>query len=323
MDSMSSSIDYSRQPSSKPAQPPRVSAALIRPLDELLDSSFIIVDKPRGPSSHEVTAWVKKLAGSNKSGHSGTLDPNVSGVLPVALGRATKLLLYLTSKDKKYVCLMRTGKEMTEREMKGVFVRFVGEIIQTPPKMSAVAKRPRRRKVYYIKLLQIRSSDVLFEVHCEAGTYIRVLVSDFARFTGGAEMLELRRTSVGSIEEKSSHTLQAISDAMWLAKELHEEERIRSMLIPADEALALSNIVLRDSAVEAVCAGAHLFAPGVEKHDVAITRGSLVAMVTIKGELVGVARAEMSSGEIKERKKGAVAVPVRIMMKRGTYKKQW
>jgi len=261
--------------------------------------------------------------GSSKSGHSGTLDPNVSGVLPVAIGRATKLLPYLTGKDKKYVCLMRTGKEMTEREIKGIFVRFTGEITQTPPKMSAVAKRPRRRKVYYIKHLQIRKRDVLFEVHCEAGTYIRVLVVDFARFTNGAEMLELRRTSVGSIQEAQSHTLQAISDAMWLAREKHDEIRIRSMLIPAEEALQLPKIVLRDAAIEAVCAGALLFAPGVEKHDVAITRGSLVALVTIKGELVGVARAEMSSGEIRERKKGAVAVPERIFMKRGTYQKHW
>ena len=95
------------------------------------------------------------------------------------------------------------------------------------------------------------------------------------------------------------------------------------MLIPADEALALPKIVLRDAAVEAVCAGAHLFAPGVEMHDVAITRGSLVALVTLKGELVGVARAEMSSGEMKERKKGAIGVPERIFMKRGRYRNNW
>jgi len=300
-----------------------MSSSNTQPLSDLVESSFIIVDKPRGPSSHEVTAWVRKLLGSTKSGHSGTLDPNVSGVLPVALGKASKLLMYLTSKDKKYVCLMRTGREMTEREMKGIYVRFLGEITQTPPKMSAVRKRPRKRKVYYIKHLQIRKRDVLFEVHCEAGTYIRVLVADFAPLTGGAEMLELRRTSVGSIPETSSHTLQAISDAMWLAQEKHEENRIRSMLIPAEEALQLPKIVLRDAAIEAVCAGALLFAPGVEKHDVAIMRGSLVALVSRKGELVGVGRAEMSSQEVLMKKKGTAAVPVRIMMKRGTYKKEW
>ena len=304
-----------------------MSSSATRSLSELLDSSFVIIDKPRGPSSHEVTAWVRRILGVGKSGHSGTLDPNVSGVLPVALGRATKLLPYLTSKDKKYVCLMRTGRQMTEREIKGIFVRFIGEIVQTPPKMSAVAKKPRRRKVYYIKPLQIRSSDVLFEVHCEAGTYVRVLVQDFGRSTGGAEMLELRRTSVGSIGESSSHTMQALSDAAWLAREGHDESSIRSMLIPADEALALPKIVLRDSAVEAVCAGAHLFAPGVEMHDVAITRGSLVALVTLKGELVGVARTEVSSGEMKDKmrdkKGGEIAVPERIFMKRGTYGKGW
>ena len=207
--------------------------------------------------------------------------------------------------------------------MKGIFVRFVGVITQTPPKMSAVAKRARKRKVFYIRPLQIRQRDVLFEVHCEAGTYIRVLVADFARFTGGAEMLELRRTSVGSILEAQSHTLQALSDAMWLAQEKHDEKRIRSMLIPAEEALQLPKIVLRDAAIEAVCAGALLFAPGVEKHDVAITRGQLVALVSSKGELVGVGRAEMSSQEIQMKKKGTVVVPVRIMMKRGTYKKEW
>ena len=95
------------------------------------------------------------------------------------------------------------------------------------------------------------------------------------------------------------------------------------MLIPAEEALQLPKIVLRDAAIEAVCAGASLFSPGVEKHDVAIMRGSLVALVSRKGELVGVGRAEMSSQELLMKKKGTVVVPVRIMMKRGTYKKEW
>ncbi|MEM4554729.1 MAG: RNA-guided pseudouridylation complex pseudouridine synthase subunit Cbf5 [Candidatus Anstonellaceae archaeon] len=292
-------------------------------LGQLLDCSFVIIDKPRGPSSHEVSAWVRKILGINKSGHSGTLDPQVSGVLPVALGKATKLLSYMTGKDKTYVCLMRTGTKPTEKEVRSVFEKFVGEIVQTPPKESAVAKKPRKRKVYYIKPLQIRSSDVLFEVHCQAGTYIRVLVEDFAPYFGGAKMLELRRTAVGSITEASAHTLHELSDAAWLAKEKHDESRIRSMLIPADEALALPRIVLRDSAIEAVCAGAPLYAPGVEGHDVSFTRGSLVALISKKGELVGVACAQMSSSELTVTKTGVAAVPKRIFMQRGVYPKGW
>ena len=187
-------------------------------LDELLNCSFVIVDKPQGPSSHEVAAWVRKILGVEKSGHSGTLDPNVSGVLPVGIGKATRLLPYLTTKDKRYVCLMKTGRELPAQEVSALFKRFTGTITQTPPKMSAVRKVARKRKVYYIKPLEIQSTKVLFEVHCEAGTYIRVLVSDFAEFTSGAEMLELRRTSVGSIPESKCRRLQQISDAMWFAR---------------------------------------------------------------------------------------------------------
>ena len=115
-------------------------------LDELLNCSFCVVDKPRGPSSHEVAAYVRKILGVEKSGHSGTLDPNVSGVLPVGLGKATRLLPYVTTKDKKYVCLMKTKRELPESEILSLFKRFTGTITQTPPKMSAVAKKPRKRK---------------------------------------------------------------------------------------------------------------------------------------------------------------------------------
>ncbi|VVC02129.1 putative tRNA pseudouridine synthase B [uncultured archaeon] len=290
-------------------------------LSELLSCSFVVIDKPRGPSSHEVSAWVRKILGTEKSGHCGTLDPQVSGVLPVGVGKATKLLPYLTSKDKKYVCLMRTGREVSEQEILGLFKRFTGEITQTPPKMSAVAKVKRKRKVYYIKPIQIKPKDVLFEVHCEAGTYIRVLVSDFGRFVGGAEMLELRRIAVGVIPESSCHTLQALSDAYWLATEKHDEAEIRKMLVPPQEALGLPSMTVRDSAVETVCAGSPLYAPGLVGADAGIKKGGNVMLLTEKGEFIGVGKAEMPSEEIAVKKAGAVALPERIIMKRGTYPK--
>ncbi|MCX8198163.1 MAG: RNA-guided pseudouridylation complex pseudouridine synthase subunit Cbf5 [Candidatus Micrarchaeota archaeon] len=290
-------------------------------LGELLNCSFVMVDKPQGPSSHEVAAWVRKLLGAKKTGHAGTLDPNVSGVLPVAVGKATRLLRYIASHDKKYVCLMRTGKELSEKEVGELFSRFTGEITQTPPKMSAVRKAPRKRKVYYIKPLEIMSKKVLFEVHCEAGTYVRVLVSDFAKLTSGASMLELRRTSVGRIGESACHTLQQISDAMWLAKEKRDESEIKRILIPAVEALSLPRIVMRDSAVEAVCAGSPLYAPGVSSFDEGISDGAKVALTTEKGELVGVGSASLSGKDAPL--KGAVAFPETIVMERGTYKRMW
>ncbi|MEM2138299.1 MAG: RNA-guided pseudouridylation complex pseudouridine synthase subunit Cbf5 [Candidatus Anstonellaceae archaeon] len=292
-------------------------------LQDLLYCSFVYIDKPRGPSSHEVAAFVRNLLGVEKSGHSGTLDPQVSGVLPVGIGKATRLLPYLTTKDKKYVCLMKTGREIPESELLPLFKRFTGVITQTPPKMSAVRKAPRKRKVYYIKLIQRKATKVLFEVHCEAGTYVRVLVSDFAKYCGGAQLLELRRISVGHIAESQCHTLQDLSDAMWLANEKRDESAIRKLLIPASEALSLPKIVLQDSAVEAVCAGSQVFKPGVSSFPEGISEGAKVALMTIKGELVGVGCAKASSENMKTLKTGAVCAPETIVMKRGTYPKNW
>ena len=291
-------------------------------LNERLRCSFVIVDKPRGPSSHEVAAWVRKLAGAEKSGHSGTLDPNVSGVLPTGIGKATKLLPFLTTKDKKYVCLMQTKKPQTDEQYRAMFAKYTGTITQTPPRESAVAKKPRKRKVYYIKPIQMKPNQALFEVHCEAGTYIRVLVSDFGRICGGAEMLELRRIAVGNIYETSAHNLQEISDAIWLARR-GEESALMRYLIPPQEALSLRKVVLHDSAVEAVCAGAPLYAPGLVSCDAKIRRGDFVSLLTGKGEFIGVGVAQLASEEMGAHKKGAAVTPQTITMERGKYQKSW
>ncbi|MCX6770807.1 MAG: RNA-guided pseudouridylation complex pseudouridine synthase subunit Cbf5 [Candidatus Micrarchaeota archaeon] len=291
-------------------------------LNELLRCSFVIVDKPRGPSSHEVAAWVRKLTGAQKSGHSGTLDPKVSGVLPVGIGKATKLLPFLTTKDKKYVCLMSTKKPQTDEQYRAMFARFTGTITQTPPKESAVAKKARKRKVYYIKPIQMKPTQALFEVHCEAGTYIRVLVSDFGRLCGGAEMLELRRVAVGNIYESSAHNLQQVSDAIWAARR-GEESALMRYLIPPQEALSLRKVVLHDSAVEAVCAGAPLYAPGLASCDAKIRREDFVSLLTGKGEFIGVGVARLTSEEMGAHKSGVACTPETIVMERGKYQKNW
>lgn len=256
--------------------------------------------------------------GVQKSGHSGTLDPNVSGVLPTGIGKATRLLPYLTTKDKRYVCLMQTKRPQTEEQFRAMFRKFEGTITQTPPRESAVAKKPRRRKVYYIKPLQMKPTQALFEVHCEAGTYIRVLVSDFGRICGGAQMLELRRISVGNIRESSAITLQQLSDAIWAARR-GEESALMRYLIPPQEALSLRKVVLRASAVEAVCAGAPLYAPGLASCDAGISRGEFVSLLTEKGEFVGVGVAGLPSEEMGAHKSGVVCTPGTIVMERGKH----
>jgi H/ACA ribonucleoprotein complex subunit 4 len=256
-------------------------------LNSLLECSFVIIDKPKGPSSHEVCSWVKKILGVKKTGHSGTLDPNVSGVLPIGISKATRLLQYLTKSDKKYVCLVKFSKALNREEILSIFKHFTGEIIQTPPKESAVRKVPRKRKIYYINPIEIKSKKVLFEVHCEAGTYIRALVSDFAKFTP-AKMLDLRRIAVGKIEEKDCCTLQSLSDAMWLASEKSDESEIKKLLIPATEALDLPRVYLHDAAAKAVCNGSPLFEPGISFFEGDLLDGTRVALMTEKNELIGV-----------------------------------
>lgn len=302
---------------------PSPNSSLSPELQKLLSCSFVVIDKPRGPSSHEVAAWVRKILGVNKSGHSGTLDPNVSGVLPVGIGKATRLLPYLTTRDKKYVCLMRTGKEMKEEELARVYSKFVGEITQMPPRQAAVARRLRKRKVYYIKPLQTRAKQALFEVHCEAGTYVRVLVSDFGRFCGGAEMLELRRISVGSIPESQATKLQDLSDAIWAARSGYSKSAVSRMLAAPQDALALPEVVLRNSAVEAVCAGSRLYSPGLASSGQGIACGEPVSMLSEKSEFLGVGRALVALDDAGLAKRGALIAPECIIMERGKYPKNW
>jgi H/ACA ribonucleoprotein complex subunit 4 len=290
-------------------------------LQELLNCSFVIIDKPRGPSSHEVTAFVRKILEVQKTGHSGTLDPNVSGVLIVAIGKATRLLSFFPNKDKKYVCLMRTKNEQTPEQFKSLFKRFTGELTQTPPKMSAVAKRPRKRKVYYIEPIQLKPKEALFEVSCEAGTYIRVLVSEMGRYTGGAQMLELRRVAAGDFTEKSAYSLQMLSDAFWAARRGAASELSR-MLLPPQKALSLRKVVMRGAALSRVAAGAPLFAPGLVSVDDGIMKGEAVALVTDGGKFAGVGRASVSSVEARGMKNGIIAMPDAIVVSQEEMKQE-
>jgi H/ACA ribonucleoprotein complex subunit 4 len=294
-----------------------------RTLAELLESGIVIVDKPCGPSSHEVTAFVGKILGTKKSGHAGTLDPNVSGVLPVALGRATRVLQYIGVERKKYVCIIRFAKDIPFEKASTVLQSFVGTIVQTPPKMSAVKKVARQRSIYALGALEMKGRDLLFEVECESGTYIRTLCVDAGKKVGGARMLELRRISVGGIAEGSAHTLQEISDAAYFAKETEDETEVRAMVQPIENLLAIPKISIKDSAVEAICAGAPLNAPGVCAIDGKFEQGASVAIMTLKGELGAIAKAAAASARIAGMQGGKVASVERVFMQRGTYPIGW
>ncbi len=225
-----------------------------RTIPELLDKGVINLDKPYGPTSHEVTAWVKNILHIKKAGHSGTLDPHVTGVLPMMLGESTRLVRVLLLSGKEYVCVMRLHSDVPEIKVKAMLSEFQGVIYQRPPLVSAVKRQLRKRTIYYIEFMEMRGRDVLFKVGCEAGTYIRKLCHDIGEALGtGAHMYELRRTKSGPFrEDETLITLQDLTDAYFYYKE-GDEAPLRKIILPMEHALKnLPRIIVKDTAAGAL-----------------------------------------------------------------------
>jgi H/ACA ribonucleoprotein complex subunit 4 len=294
-------------------------------VEELLNNGLINLDKPSGPTSHQVVSWVKEILRVNKAGHGGTLDPGVTGVLPIAIGEATRALQVLLTAGKEYVGVMRVHEKKNEGEITEACEGFIGEIYQTPPLRSAVKRVRRKRRIYYLDILQIEERDVLFQVGCEAGTYIRTLCVDIGKKLGcGAHLVELRRTKVGKLTEKDSVTLQDVKDAYVLWKEEGNDGEIRSKILPVTRLLDhLPKIVIRDSAVDALCHGANLAIPGVVEVDTGIKKGDLAAVLTLKNEGVALVNVSMSTEEIIQKNTGICATLERVLMNKGTYPSIW
>lgn len=193
---------------------------------------FIVIDKPSGPTSFSVSSFVREKLKLKKTSHLGTLDPKVTGVLPIALGRTCKLAGYLLGNDKEYVGVLSCHTEQKLEELqKLIDMHFTGKIIQTPPHKSAVKRAPRERTVYSWKLLEAseNNKDFLFSCSVEGGTYIRKLCSDLGEMIGGAHMAELRRTKAGLFDESKMYTLDVFDSAT--------KESIKEMIVPAEEVI--------------------------------------------------------------------------------------
>jgi len=297
-----------------------------RAAEEYIKFGVINLDKPAGPSSHEVTAWVKRLIGLGHAGQGGTLDPRVTGILPITLEEATKIVQALLLSGKEYVCVMRLHGEASEGRIKSVLEEFTGVIYQRPPIRASVKRRLRTRKIYYLDLLEISSRNVLFQVGSEAGTYIRKLCYDIGEVLGsGAHMQELRRIRAGPFTEKSDLvTLHDIAYYQEVWQQTKDEAAIRRFIQPMEKVLELlPKIIIRDSAVDAVCHGASLAAPGVLAIDSGIKPEDSVAIMTQKGEAVALADALVTSEETLQLNRGIIAKTTRVVMPRGVYPKMW
>lgn len=297
-----------------------------RTMQELIDYGVICLDKPPGPTSHQVSAYTKQILGVPKTGHSGSLDPNVTGILVIASGRATRIAESLLKAGKEYVCVMHIHESVPKDKIISVMKKFEGKIKQLPPLKSAVKRQLRFRKVYYNDIIEISPDcrDVLFRTGVQAGTYIRKLVHDIGQDLGcGAHMAELRRTRVATFgEETNMCTLHDLKDAFTMFKQMNDETLLRKYIMPVERAVEfLPKIWLRDSAVNSICHGANLNVPGIAKVETGIEPDLTVALMTQKDELVAVGTAKINAQKMQRDERGFAVKVDKVFMLPDTYPK--
>lgn len=294
-----------------------------RPIQEHIAKGVVVIDKPAGPTSHEVVAWVKGILNVKKAAHTGTLDPNVTGVLPVLLGVARRFASSFVW-DKEYIIVMKLHGDVEEEELRRVTDEFVGKIYQKPPLKSAVKRRIRVRTVRYIELKEKEGREVLMKVGCESGTYIRMLCHHIGLALGvNAHMLQLRRTQSLPFDETCLTKLQDLKDAYVLYEE-GDESILRKLIMPVEYALGhLPCIIVKDTAVDAICHGADLAAPGISRIEEGINIGDSVILYTLKGEAVCKGKAKIGSGDMYRAEEGICVETEKVFMMPGTYMKGW
>ena len=300
-----------------------------RPLEEHLKYGVINLDKPANPSSHEIVAWIKKILKVEKTGHSGTLDPKVTGCLIVCLNRATRLVKAQQSAGKEYVGIVKFHNPIENKSViEDCLKRLQGACFQRPPLISSVKRELRVRTIYDYKLIEFdkEKNMAIFWISCEAGTYVRTMCVHMGLLakTGG-HMQELRRVRSGILREDASMvTMHDVLDAQYVYEQTKKEDYLRRVVRPLE--ILLTNyprIVIKDSAVNAICYGAKLTVPGVLRFENNIENGKEIVIITTKGEAVAIAIAEMTSSVLASCDHGVVCKTKRVIMDRETYPRKW
>ncbi|KAK8596081.1 hypothetical protein V6N12_064581 [Hibiscus sabdariffa] len=275
---------------------------LKRPLAEYIRYGILNLDKPSNPSSHEVVAWIKRILRVEKTGHSGTLDPKVTGNLIVCIDRATRLVKSQQGAGKEYVCVARLHSKVPDvAKVARALESLTGAVFQRPPLISAVKRQLRIRTIYESKLLEYDADRhlVVFWISCEAGTYVRTMCVHLGLILGvGGHMQELRR--------------------------VRDETYLRRVIMPLEVLLtSYKRLVVKDSAVNAICYGAKLMIPGLLRFENDIEVGEEVVLMTTKGEAIALGIAEMTTAVMATCDHGVVAKIKRVVMDRDTYPRKW
>lgn len=295
-----------------------------RTVEELIEAGILVIDKPSGPNSHQVSAWARDLLGVEKLGHGGTLDPFATGVLVLLSGKSMRLTKKVLNHTKTYICVLQSESPFDEDILERALAQLSGEVYNVPPEVSAVKVQVRSRKIQN-KLLEVSGKDAVIQVDCEAGTYIRTLARDLGLLLGvPIQLKELRRTQSGRFTEKSTITMQQLADAIWMWKEKGDETAIRRILAPIESlAVDLPSVVVKDGAASAIAHGASLLRPGIVSIAADLSRGDTVQILTLKGELVAIGSMKIRSEIIGEMEEGVITKPNSVFLPAEAYPRAW
>ncbi|KAM3133377.1 H/ACA ribonucleoprotein complex subunit dkc1 [Paramecium bursaria] len=308
---------------------PAGATPLKRQLVEHLKYGVINLDKPSNPSSHEVVSWIKRILKVDKTGHSGTLDPKVTGCLIVCLNRATRLVKAQQQAGKEYVGIVRLHDDIqSAAKLEKAIHDLTGSVFQKPPAISAVKRELRVRTIHESKLYEFDAEKKLgiFWISCEAGTYVRTLCVHIGLILGvGGHMEELRRVRSGILSENQYLvTMHDVLDAQYRYEKYKDEKYLRHVILPLELLLTtFKRVVVKDSTINAICFGAKLMVPGVLRFDDKINVGDEIVLISTKGEAIAVAIAQMTTAEIASCDHGVVAKSKRVIMDRETYPRKW
>ena len=274
--------------------------------EELLEFSIVNLDKPTGPTSFQVSEFVKKQLKATKTSHFGTLDPKVTGILPVSINRACKLAGYFLGEDKTYVGIMRLHDEVDLKEIQKVIdKKFIGEITQMPPVKSAVKRELRKRRVYEFKVLEKDKLDVLFISKVEGGTYIRTLCVDLGKELGvDAHMLELRRIQAGPFTEDDK--IYPVVSMYEFEKAVEEykngnDKELREILIPAEIiSQRLPSIEIKEEIKDRILHGSPIHNDEVTKKEYLDYKEGQKLVAFSKNQFIGVFKVEREKNQFAQ-----------------------
>lgn len=261
---------------------------------ELLDFSIINIDKPSGPTSFQISEFVRKKLKAQKTSHFGTLDPKVTGILPISINRACKLAGYFLGEDKTYAGIVRFHDEINLKNVQEIInKKFIGEITQMPPVKSAVKRELRKRTIYDFKLLEKENKDVLFIAKVQGGTYIRTLCVDLGKEIGvDAHMLELRRIQAGPFTENDkAYPIVSLYDFEKAVEEyeLGNDKNLRKILIPAEIiSQRFPSIEIKEEVKERILHGSPIHNDEVSKKEYLNYENGIKLIAYCKNQFIGV-----------------------------------